>query len=64
MLWQREISMFKSHLVSLIVFSAIVSVLMAFIKFDDRKAITRYAVKLFAYFIGSVFVVSWILHFI
>jgi len=56
--------MFESHLFSLVLFAAIVSILMAFIKFDDGKTIFRYALKLFVYFIGSVFVVSWILHFI
>jgi len=53
---------FKSHFLSMIVFSCIVSVLMAFIKYDDMKAIRRYALKLFIYMIGGVILFSWIMH--
>ena len=56
--------MFKSHLISLILFSGIVSVLMAFIKFDDKQAIIRYAVKYFVYMIGGVILFSWIMRFL
>ncbi|MFC2157413.1 hypothetical protein ACFLT9_06210 [Acidobacteriota bacterium] len=56
--------MFKSHLFSLIVFSGIVSVLMAFIKFENNRVIWRYALKHFIYMIGGVVVFSWIMRFI
>lgn len=46
----------------MIIFSFIVSVLMAFIKYDERKAIRRYALKLFIYMIGGVILFSWIMH--
>ena len=56
--------MFKSHMFSLVLFAAIVSILMAFIKFDEKKAIYRYAVKMFLYFIGSVILLSWVMNFV
>jgi hypothetical protein len=56
--------MFKSHLISLVLFSGIVSVLMAFIKFDENKAIRRYAVKYFIYMVGGVILGSWIMRFL
>ena len=56
--------MFKSHLFSLLVFSGIVSILMAFIKFDDLRAIWRYALKHFIYMVGGVIIFSWIMRFI
>jgi hypothetical protein len=46
----------------MIVFSLIVSVVMAFIKFDDKKAIRRYALKLFVTMIGGVILFSWIMY--
>jgi hypothetical protein len=56
--------MFKSHLISLILFSGIVSVIMAFIKFDERKAIVRYGLKYFLYMIGGVILFSWFMRFL
>jgi len=56
--------MFKSHLISLILFSGLVSVIMAFIKFDDKNAIIRYAVKYFIYMVGGVIFFSWIMRFL
>lgn len=56
--------MFKSHLISLVLFSGIVSVLMAFIKFDEKDAIVRYALKYFVYMVGGVIFASWIMRFL
>ncbi len=42
-------------------FSGLVSVLMAFIKFDEKKDIIRYAVKYFTYMVGGVILFSWIM---
>ena len=64
MLWPKEKRMFKSHLFSLIVFSGIVSVLMAFIKFEKNRVIWRYALKHFIYMVGGVILFSWIMRFI
>ncbi len=56
--------MFKSHLISLLLFSGLVSVITAFIKFDEKKAIIRYAVKYFIYMVGGVILFSWIMRFL
>lgn len=55
---------FRSHFYSMLIFSLIVSTLIACIKFDDRKEIIKYGVKLFLYMVGGVILVSWIMHFL
>ena len=54
---------FRSHFLSMIIFAIIVSVLMAFVKYDDRKSIMKYALKLFLYMTGGVILFSWLMHF-
>lgn len=56
--------MFRSHLISLFLFSGIVSILMACIKFDEKKTIIRYALKYFIYMMGGVILFSWIMRFL
>jgi hypothetical protein len=46
----------------MIIFSLIVSVLMAFIRYDDKKVILRYALKLFLYMTGGVILFSWVMY--
>lgn len=53
---------FKSHILSMLVFAAIVSIMLAFIKHDDFRHISRYALKLFLYMAGGVVVSSWIMY--
>ena len=48
----------------MVIFAVIVSVLMAFIKNDDKKAILRYSIKLFMLMAGGVILWSWIMHFL
>ncbi|MCK4836131.1 MAG: hypothetical protein KAT17_05820 [Candidatus Aminicenantes bacterium] len=55
---------FRSHFLSMIVFSIIVSILMAFIKYDDKKVILKYALKLFLYMTGGVIIFSWLMYFL
>jgi hypothetical protein len=43
----------------MLIFAAIVSILLAFIKHNDYRHITRYALKLFLYMAGGVIVSSW-----
>jgi hypothetical protein len=62
--WPRKARMFRSHLISLVLFSGIVSVLMAFIKFDEKKAIIRYGLKYFIYMVGGVILFSWVMRFL
>jgi hypothetical protein len=46
----------------MVVFAAIVSIILAFIKHSEAKPIARYALKLFLYMVGGVVLVSWIMH--
>jgi len=55
--------MFRSHLISLLLFSGIVSVLMALIKYDEKRAIVRYGLKYFIYMVGGVILFSWVMRF-
>jgi hypothetical protein len=54
--------MFKSHILSMLIFAAIVSILLAFIKHNDYRHITRYALKLFLYMAGGVIIASWFMY--
>ena len=45
----------------MVVFAAIVSILLAFIKYNDSRHILRYALKLFLYMAGGVILVSWLM---
>jgi hypothetical protein len=53
---------FKSHIISMIIFAAIVSILLAFIKYNDYRHITRYALKLFLYMTVGVIISSWFMY--
>jgi hypothetical protein len=46
------------------IFAAIVSILLAFIKYSDGRHIFRYALKLFLYMAGGVILVSWLMYLI
>ena len=53
---------FKSHLISMLVFAGIVSVVLAFIRHDDLRAIFRYGLKIFLTMAGGVVAFSWLMH--
>jgi hypothetical protein len=55
---------FKSHLLSMLIFALIVSTLLAFIKYNEGRRIFRYALKLFLYMAGGVILFSWFMHFV
>jgi len=46
----------------MLIFAAIVSVILACIKYNDLRSIGRYALKLFLYMAGGVLLVSWIMY--
>lgn len=52
---------FKSHLLIMLVFALITSVMLAFIRCNEAAAIKRYALKLFLYMSGSVVAISWLM---
>jgi hypothetical protein len=49
----------KSHLVSLFLFSSLVSLVLAFLQRDEPKARWRFGLKVFAGFMLSTFVIGW-----
>jgi len=53
---------FKSHFISMFIFSVVVSIILAFIKHDEKKDIVKYGVKLFLLMIGGVILVSWFMY--
>jgi hypothetical protein len=46
----------------MLIFSIIVSTMLAFIKYDEKKAIFKYGLKIFLYMCGGVIVVSWLMY--
>lgn len=55
--------MFKSHFITMIIFSVIVSTMLAFIRFDEKKDIIKYGIKLFIYMTCGVIIFSWFMYF-
>jgi len=55
---------FKSHLLSMVIFAGIVSVLFACLKEETKPEIVRYAVKNFLYMTGGVILAGWFIHFL
>ncbi len=53
---------FKSHLISMVIFAAIVSVMLAFIRHSDLRHVRNYALKLFLYLAGGVIAFGWFMH--
>lgn len=54
---------FKSHFISMFVYAVIVSIMIAFIRYDKKKDIFRYSLKLLIYMVGGVIVFSWFMYF-
>ncbi|HEY7411225.1 MAG TPA: hypothetical protein VII13_10810 [Vicinamibacteria bacterium] len=54
-------AVFESHLVNLIVFSALVSAIFALLLRDDRKSRVRFALKAFGAFVLSALLVGWLM---
>jgi hypothetical protein len=53
---------FKSHILSMLIFAVIVSIILALIKHDNLRSIGRTALKLFLYMAGGVVLASWIMY--
>ena len=47
----------------MLIFSIIVSTMIAFLKYDEKKDIIKYGLKLMGLMVGGVIVVSWIMYF-
>lgn len=55
---------FRSHLISMVVYTIIVSTVIAFIRHDEKSKIIKEGVKLFLYMSGGVIIASWIVNFL
>jgi hypothetical protein len=55
-------SLFKSHFFAMLVYALIVSVMIAFIKYDDLRDIRKYGLKIFIYMVAGVIVFSWVMY--
>ena len=54
--------MIPSHLVALILFSALVAAVFATLLRDDKAARLRFALIVFGAFVGSAFVIGWLMY--
>lgn len=55
---------FKSHFFAMLIFVVIVSTILAFLKYDEKKDIVRYGIKLFIYMLCGVIIASWMMNFL
>mgnify|MGYP000163471176 CR=1 FL=1 len=55
---------FRSHLLSMVVYAIIVSVMLGFLKYESLRQVCRYSLKLFIYMVGGVIVFSWVMYFV
>jgi len=55
---------FKSHLISMLVFSGIVSTIIATIRHNDIRKIKKEGIRLFLYMSIGIIVGSWIINFL
>ena len=55
---------FKSHLISMVVYSIIVATIIAFIRHDEKEKIIKEGLRLFLYMSGGIIVASWIINFL
>lgn len=51
----------KSHLLTLLAFSALVSIVLATLQRDDTRERIRFGLRIFAAFVLSVLVVAWLM---
>lgn len=55
---------FISHFISMVIFSVIISTMLAFIKFDKKKDILKYGLKIFIYMTCGVIISGWVMYFL
>ena len=52
----------KSHLFSMIIYSALVCIVLALIRRESRKARIRYGLSLFAIMVGGALLFGWFMY--
>jgi hypothetical protein len=51
----------QSHILSLFIFSSLVSLVLSFLQREEPKARWRFGLKVFAGFVLSTFVIGWVM---
>ncbi len=55
-------NIFRSHFYTLLIYALIVAPVIAMVRYQDRRLIVRYGIKLFLFMVGGVIVASWVMH--
>ncbi len=53
---------FKSHLLSMIIYAFFVSVILALLRRDDRKSQLKYGISLFLIMVGGALAFGWFMY--
>ncbi len=53
---------FRSHLLSMVVYALLVAVVMAFLRRPDRKSRLRYGITLFLIMVGGAILFGWLMY--
>ena len=56
--------MFESRVVLMVVFAALVSTMTAFLKFEAKAKIVRYALRMFAVMVAGGILLTWLMAFV
>ncbi len=57
-------NLFRSHFYTLLIYALIVAPVIALIRYQDKRMIIRYGIKLFIFMVGGVIVASWVMRLI
>ncbi len=52
----------KSHLISMVIYAALVCIVLALIRRENKKARLRYAVSLFLIMVGGALLFGWFMY--
>jgi len=53
---------FRSHLLSMILYAAFVAIVLAFLRRDERKSRLKYGLVMFAVMIGGAILFGWLMY--
>jgi hypothetical protein len=55
-------SLFRSHLVSMVLYAAFTAVVLAFLRRDGRKARIKYGLLMFLVMVGGALLFGWLMY--
>jgi hypothetical protein len=53
---------FRSHVLSMVLYAAFVSIVLAFLRRDDRKGRLKYGLTMFAVMVGGAVLFGWLMY--